>query len=421
MIVIDLNEHKSYQYFYEENFEIEPSVEGIINEMFKEYLGKFYQERTRDSQTKELWKQITMNIPERTVFVVKNAQKYYLTEDLHFEIVPEEFLEINPTAHMILAECFETCYRQFNELLKNYKAWKNVCEVTLPAIYVDNCNRPSIGKVEGFLENEQIKFEQILNVSLKSRMIDIVSPRIMELYRSVNLDNEPIMLIIKSKGKSREIYSVSSQLMVQKVSYLHMERQLEEIISRHVPVDSDFLVNRLYNYIMMPSSINIKPYIRIRTVNEKGINATLFTPDRQIPIVSDLQFTKVYIFALIEHNANGYPQSSYTIGYDSISIQPVSPEEGLREMKEMNETMFQDMTCCVEYIGKKYRIHGVNFDTYKKETWDAEDSLVYELKQGELSLMESEILEALDDYKIKNVAKKARKEGVYAFFKVKCS
>lgn len=174
---------------------------------------------------------------------------------------------------------------------------------------------------------------------------------------------------------------------------------------------------------MMPSK-NIKPYIRIRTVNEKGINATLFTPDRQIPIVSDLQLKKVYTFASIEHNANEYPNSPYSrIGEDSISIQPVSPEEGLREMKEMNETMFQDMTCYVEDIGKKYRIHGRNHDTCKEETWDEEDSLVYELKQGELSLMESLTLESRDNgyFKIQEVARKAQEKGVYAFFKVECS
>lgn len=422
MMVIDFDENKSYLYLCR-NVYVGSSVEEIINEMFKEHLGEFYQESTRDSQIKELWKQITMNIPKRTVFVVKNAQQYYLTEDLHFETIPEEFLEINPTAHMILAECFETCYREFKDLLKNYKVWENSYEATLPAIYLDAGNRNiSIGEVEEFLENKQEEFEEILNVSLRSRMIDIVSPRIMEIYRSVNLDNEPIMLIIKTDGDIREIYSVSSELMVEKVQYLHIERQLEEIIRRHVPVDSDFLVNRLYNHIIMPSK-DIKPYIRIRTVNEKSINATLFTPDRQIPIVSDLQLKKVYIFALIEHNANGYTQSSYKINGDTITIQPVPPEEGLREMQEMNETMFQDMTCYVEYIGKKYRLHGENFATYKMETWDEEDSLVYKLKQGELSLMEKSTLECSDNgwHKIKEVAKKAQKEGVYAFFKVECS
>ena len=420
MIVIDFDENKSYRYSYRK-LTGASSVEGIINEMFKEHLGEFYQESTRDAQIKELWKQITMKIPKRTVFVVKNAQQYYLTEDLHFETVPEEFLEINPTAHMMLAECFETCYRQFKDLLKNYKVWENPYEATLPTIYLDAGNRNiSKGEVEKFLENEQEEFEKILNVSLKSRMIDIVSPRIKEIYRSVYLDNEPIMLIIKTEGDIREIYSVSSELMVEKIQYIHIERQLEEIINRHVPVDSDFLVNRLYNHIMMPSK-NIMPYVRIRTVNEKGINATLFTPDRQIPIVSDLQFKKVYIFALIEHNANGYPQSSYKINGDTIRIQPVSPKEGLREMQKMNETMFQDMTCYIEDIGKKYRIHGRDFDTNKMETWDAEDSLVYKLKQGELSLMESLEMPSSEWHKVEEIGRKAQKNGVYAFFRVERS
>ena len=189
-----------------------------------------------------------------------------------------------------------------------------------------------------------------------------------------------------------------------------------------MPVDSDFLVNRLYNHIMMPPK-NIKPYVRIRTVNEKSINATLFTPDRQIPIVSDLQFKKLYTFALIEHNADGYPNSPYRIENDSISIQPVSPKEGLQEMKEMNETMFQDMSCYVEHIGKKYRIREQHYKTGEWVTRDSEDSLVYELKQGELSLMESFTIDYRDcaQDKIEEVARRAKKEGVYAFFKVECS
>ena len=155
MIVIDFDENKSYLYYYNGVFRVDSSVEGIINEMFKEHLDQFYQESTRESQIKELWKQITMNIPKRTVFVVKNAQQYYLTEDLHFETIPEEFLEINHTAHMILAECFETCYRQFKDLLKNYKVWENTYESTLPAIYLNGCKYPVIGDLENFLENEQ--------------------------------------------------------------------------------------------------------------------------------------------------------------------------------------------------------------------------------------------------------------------------
>ena len=158
-------------------------------------------------------------------------------------------------------------------------------------------------------------------------------------------------------------------------------------------------------------------------MNEKSINATLFTPDRQIPIVSDLQFKKLYTFALIEHNADGYPNSPYRIENDSISIQPVSPKEGLQEMKEMNETMFQDMSCYVEHIGKKYRIREQHYKTGEWVTRDSEDSLVYELKQGELSLMESFTIDYRDcaQDKIEEVARRAKKEGVYAFFKVECS
>lgn len=74
MIVIDLDENKTYRYFCR-NFKVESSVEGIITEMFKEHFDEFYQAEARDAQIKELWKQITMKIPKRTVFVVKNAQQ----------------------------------------------------------------------------------------------------------------------------------------------------------------------------------------------------------------------------------------------------------------------------------------------------------------------------------------------------------
>lgn len=402
MMFINLDEHKIYE--KDESIFRSCSVEVIINRMFEEYLRQFYQEHAIYSQVKELWKQVSVNIPEATVFIVKDGRQYYLTKDLHFETVPKETFEISNTAHIVLAECFETCYSEFKKIIGDYKKWKHE-KITLLIIGVRD--RFWKQEMEDFLDEEQARFKEILKISLKQRMIDDITPKIMSLYRSVNLENETIMLIQKFKGDSREIHSVSSKLMVEKVSYLHVGRQLEEIISRYVPVDTDFLVNRLYNHIMMPKK-DIKPYIRIKTVNENGVNAILFTPDGQIPVVSNWQFTKIYLFTLIKHNTERYPNSPYIINGDTISIRPISPEEGLCEMRKLNETMFQDMTCYVEYVGKRYSSSS-DFDS---------DNLLYELQKGRLCNIVNRF--TTKAY-LKEKLEKAQEEGSYAFFQVVCS
>lgn len=388
MIFIDLDEHKIYNKFCEGFPHNLKSVKEIINDMFIEYFEESYRYPALRAQMDELWKQISINIPEETVFVIKDAQRYYLTEDLHFETIPEAFLEISNTAHIVLAECFKTCYSNFKEYMGDYKDWEQE-ESTIPIIRMCNFRDIEVEDVESFFESEQKIFEGILQISLRPKMIEIVSSRIMELYRSVNLDDEPIMIIVNDNINNREVYSVSRKLKIRKISYLYMERQLEEIIGRYVPIDVDFLVNRLYNHILMPSN-NIKPYIRIKAVNEKGIDATLFMPDRQIPIVSDFQFGKVYLFTWIKKR-NKDRISTYNIGEDTISIESTFPPLGFREMEKLNETMFQDLTC------ERIEMDGKGGDS---ERW--------KLEQGKLTYLEKNI-------------KKPEEEGFYAFFKVEIS
>ena len=413
MILIDLDKHMVYEDY------METTQREIINEMFEEYFDKYYENKAKKLHVKELWKQISINIPEGiTLFLRKNAQWYYFNRNLHFKTMPKKLFEINKTAHIILAKCFETCYRNFNNLFKDYKGWTGSENITIPYIRVEG-DQVDVIDSEAFLESLQVSdFYSILRISFLRKRVDEIIPKIMELYRSVFLDNKPIMFIAKyNKYGFKEIWSISNELRAKKISFSLIERELEEIINKNLAIDSDFLVNRLYNEIMMPGG-KIKPYIRIKTVNEEGMEGTLFTSDRIIPIVmnwrySGSNYNSAYTFSFVYSNLieDVKCQELKTIDGSDIIIEPINPIRGLDRIKEVNKSMFKNMTCYVVDLNRNYFVKG--------EVRKLQEHLLYKLEQGKLTLINSSgEVDIADISLIQERYQEATKEGIYAFFKV---
>lgn len=421
MIIIDLDENR----YYSNNKDF---PEEYMNNLFNEYFSELYQEEAKKSRIKEIWKDISMNIPKNAVFIVKNAKQYYLTEDLNFEIVPKEFFEISNATHIILAECFQECYKKFEESMENYKEWDNT-ELSLITLYIDTkvsdnlidyITRAYVKDITNIVGPAEEKFKEILKISLKEKMYNTILPRIVDLYKRALLASEPIMLIIRTLHRERELYAVTNKLKVKKVSYNLIERELEEIINRIIPRDTDFLVNRIYNYMMMPLK-DVKPYIRINEVQNSEVAATLYLHDRKIPIVTNSKFKNAYTFTSIEPDADGYPyQSRYSS--PKIKIYPTNPYSALNIMKKVNKTMFQNKECYVAIAGEKYEF--VRNNGYDRVYTKSKENALYTLCKGKLTdiLGNSHsciIQENSSEFKkIKEEFQKAKINGCYAFFEI---
>ena len=188
--------------------------------------------------------------------------------------------------------------------MKSYKEWdkeviRNVPENNFIANVYLGTSRYYVPKIEYLsktLDSAKYKFKEILQISLKPKMCNEVIDKIIELYNNTLLQNNPIMLITKEYDWGIKIYAVTDSLEIKEVTYSLIERELEEIIHEIVPEDTDFLVNRIYNHMIFPSKF-VKPYIRIKKVQNKGlINAILYLKENDIPVVSDYKLKEFYTF-----------------------------------------------------------------------------------------------------------------------------
>lgn len=424
MIVININERKYYiykrGYYTYDNY----SPEYTITEMFEEHFNSIYKRNAVRRRLDEIWEKISMQIPENSIFVEKDSILYCINSSLEFEIVPKDIFEIDESAHPVLIECFEKCYSEFKNLIENYRNWESENDEN-----VQNIN--SIGnvflKTSGYkdtiedlsitLANAKEKFSSILNVSLKDDIACQLSDKIVEVYKSALLQDNPIMLITKKQGYIKKIYAVTENLEVREVEYFLIEREIEEIVYEVIPEDADFLGNRIYNFMMFPLC-DVKPYIRINKVQRAGINATIFLKEKDIPVICDLELKCFYAFLKINHN-DGFPTSKQ-IRYDKdmISVTPLSPERGIRIFLEFDETIFNEMLCYIEHSGKKYEFYDYNRDS--------EHKLLYRMNNGNIEPVynESRIRynsEASERFEktMKSEIEDANKQGIYSFWEIK--
>ena len=211
MIMVDLDERKWY-----ENDALDQFAEDVLNDMFKNYFKEIYQENAVKRRLSEIWEKITIKIPKYSVFVIKDSTLYSLTSDLNFEIAPEDFFEIDEVSHPILIECFEKCYLKFKNLIKNYKKWESCyeCDGENSLVNIGLTTKkgitPWVQDLKFTLEETQSKFDDILCLSLKSKLLDKISPKIIEVDKSALLQNDPVMLVTRNyNGDIQKIYAIT--------------------------------------------------------------------------------------------------------------------------------------------------------------------------------------------------------------------
>ncbi len=423
MILLNINDRKWY--YYEKGF-----AEDVIDMMFEEYFGELYQKDAVKWRLDEIWEKISMKIPKRAVFVEKDSVLYSVSSNLKFEAVPEEFFEIDEISHPVLIECFKKCYSEFKNIMKSYKEWdkeviRNVPENNFIANVYLGTSRYYVPKIEYLsktLDSAKYKFKEILQISLKPKMCNEVIDKIIELYNNTLLQNNPIMLITKEYDWGIKIYAVTDSLEIKEVTYSLIERELEEIIHEIVPEDTDFLVNRIYNHMIFPSKF-VKPYIRIKKVQNKGlINAILYLKENDIPVVSDYKLKEFYTFLKITHN--GKLPFNRWIRYKNyqICIDAMEPCDGMEKISKVNQKMFNEMSCYVENPGKQYERYDYDRD-YGSCHLTTSCNLLYKLKDGKIEkVYRSSTVNSSGYEKFKKIMEeegaKADKEGVYAFWKI---
>lgn len=418
MVVLNINEKQWY--IYEKGF-----AEDVINDMFKEYFDELYQKDAVERRLIEIWKRISMKIPERAILVEKDSVLYSVTSDLEFEVTPEDFFEIDEVSHPILIECFNCCYTKFKNLLKNYKNWNDKSDTKLretdiiPNVYLGTQNHytPYIESLSNTLEIKKTSFEKILSISLKNKMCEQVCPKILKVYESAILQSNPIMLITKTdfifgcKVGIQKIYAVTDDLKVQEVTYSLIERELDEIIHEVVPEDTDFLANIIYNFIMLPLK-KAEPFIRINKVQNNGLNATIFLREKEIPVVCSLSMSDFYTFLKNGEKSDFPTDSRIRYDYERIIEDPISPKQGMNEFTKINKEMFNGMVCYVEDKGKSAYIYG------SEERYN----FLYQIKNGKIEEIYNSyemITKNSDEYKkIKEETEKVKKQGSYSFWKL---
>lgn len=419
MILLNINEKRWY--IYKEGF-----AENVINDMFNEYFNKLYQKDAVKWRIKEIWEKISINIPKQAIFVEKDSVLYSVNSELKFELAPEDFFEIDEVSHPILIGCFNHCYSEFKNLIKNYRNWNNEDNAQLRKtdsianVYLKTMSRyyvPNIESLSSTLESAQCTFNEILSTSLKSRMREQVCPKIVEVYKNAILQINPVMLITRTDYQIQKIYAVTDNLEVEEVTYSLIERELDEIIRKVVPEDTDFLGNRIYNFMMLPLK-NVRPCIRINKVQKAGLNATIFLTEKDIPVVCDFGLDYFYAFIKAKPDYYTFPTCSY-IRYDNsnyVNISSVSPEIGMRKIQEVNKNMFNEMSCYIEKTDSIYRIYS-NDDSEKLPRYKQ----LYKLNNGEVKEICNyfSIKKGSPEYNlIEKETANAKKQGCYSFWEI---
>ena len=428
MILLNINERKWY--VHKEGF-----AEDVINDMFKEYFKELYQEDAMIWRISEMWEKISIKIPKQAVFVEKDAVLYSLNSDLKFEVAPEDFFEIDEVSHPVLIECFKECYSEFKNLIKNYRAWNDEQSDSIRQtdsianIYLQTSTKyvPDIESLSETLNSAEHTFDRILNVSLKPKISNHVKHRIVKVYESSLLQSDSIMLITKTDSCTQKKYAVTENLEVEEVTYSIIERELEEIIHEVVPKDTDFLVNRIYNFMMLPLS-NVEPCIRINKVQDIGLNATIFFEEKGIPVVCDFSLKHFYAFLRIEHDYRYFPTKAEIRYYDNrkICVESISPEIGVKEFQKINRTMFENMSCYFEYCGKEYiTYHYTSEYGYQRKEKNTQHNILYKMHKGKLEKIfkEEEVKEDTSEHEnfkkiIEQEGRKAKEQGSYAFWEI---
>ena len=227
MYVINLDEKKRYE------FGGEKYAEQIMNDMFKAYFARTYQESTVEALLKDMWKYVEIQIPKKVIFLWKDEKLYYIAEAenksetgneyedededeyedededeyedengfMRFEIAPRCFFKIKKDVHKVLKECFEECNEKFARTIQNITS-ETVWESTSFSIVNLRYEKDYCGHIKWKCEdleetsrNKQRNFESFVGKSLKEKLCEEVAFKMLKQYRKILLENNPIMFM----------------------------------------------------------------------------------------------------------------------------------------------------------------------------------------------------------------------------------
>ncbi len=396
-------------------------AEDFIEELVKKYFSALYQEETKQDMVNEmLYKEISYNIDRMAYFIEKDSKMYMLTYNynsrsgLKLKLVPEDFYNLKRNdAHHIFFECFERCYGEFKEEIKNYKSkWKKKIykEKIIGNIYwKDNHPKlyqrdiPRFEEYTTYLRKVRNKIREILSISLKS--VDKTLSKIMELYEELILENNEGLIITIDKSPYQKKYAVtkdSKGLKFQEITYSLIENDLERIINQILPIDFEYLVNRIYNYFVMPLATNLKPYMRINQLTEKSVSVTVYLESMCLLAISDQELKNWYTFVKLKYdegeNLFEFPTTSSPYKGHILCCE-LSPEEGVKQFKRLNSDMLEGVEC--------YVMDMLNYNAEGNRK-----NVLYRIKNEEVRRIG-------EKYSLtESMVEKVRQEGIYAFYKV---
>lgn len=311
--------------------------------------------------------------------------------------------------------------------MKSYKEWNQVSIKPLGNIYLNfpNATRciSRLGSITQTLEEAGEAFTKRLVKTFKSPLCDEVGASILKSYEGLLFSEKPVMFVTTTNLVSnvRKVYGITEDLHIVEIPNSLIERELEDILHKLIPQDTDFLGNAIYNYIMLPL-ISVPPYIRVNSVQDSGINATICFEERNIPIICDQSFTYGYALTSMSGvNQNDFPISTQ-IRFNSkikLQVEPIHPLDGIRAFQKVDSNIFKDTGCYFQFPGEKYTIKDTHYE------YTINKNLLYYLDaRGHLGRLGdkvysnySYVTKAREE--LNNIAGKAIKAGCYAFWRIK--
>ena len=430
MYVINLDEKELYELGGEKG------AEDIMRDMFITYFSRTYQESTVKSLVQDMWEHIKIEIPEKVeVFLWKDKMFYYIDADkdeyededeyedkfVRFEIAPRCFFKIKKDAHKVFKRCFDECNEKFAKIMQNISpetGWKSTSFtiMNVRCRKYPTCIQCRCEDLEDILKDKQQNFVKFVEKSFKEKKLcEEVTFKILKQYRKILLENNPIMFI--TNAETEEIYAIDNKLVAKRVSIFSIEDYLETIFSEILPSDYDFLINRIYNYLVSPKE-EISAQIRIKKIKKNGLSGVIYVGKERFPIVKykDVLY-KEYFYTIVPIKPNEDKNKAEERFGKSISLKATVCKNIIDEI----DASILPEYCYIEDVSEHYYYYCRGyFDRYDKmitnfnqvfilENGRMKDAFgyddTYEIKEHDLG-------------KIKEFYKREKNSVHYAFFKV---
>lgn len=373
MYVINLDEKKLYE------FAGEKGAEEIMNDMFEEYFQRTYQESTVKSLVEDMWKHIEIKIPKKVeVFLLKDEMLYYIEaenadedenkhededceyedEFVRFEVAPRSFFKIKKDVHKVLKKCFDECNEKFTKIMQNITSetgWKSISFIMVNV----RCTKYPVRmqcrceNLEEILKGKQQNFEKLVGKYLKEeKLCKEVALKMLKRYREILLENNPIMFITNSE--TEEIYAIDNKLVAKRVSFSSIEEYLEKIVGEILPSDYEFLVNRIYNYIVFHKE-EIPAQIRIKKVTKNGrLIGFIYGIKEKFPIVKS-EDGEYFTIITIKPNEKMERVKERFGSSVSIETNELIVTDNISIIGEIDENIFPEYGY-IEVVGNCYNI-----------------------------------------------------------------